>query len=190
MTNEVDRFAFKSLVYNSVGGETKTYLTEDFEVMRMDAMIAEMFTSNPLFVDIYGFCGVSAFFEFMPNGDMDELSFPLYDRGDGKHYNETQLLHMNNLDPDLKLRAALEMAESVAYLHNYEGGVIVHDDIQLTQFLLTDAGKKDWQTADIVVKINDFNRGVFMQYDEKHEEYCRYRNGPGAGDVSLIHVLL
>ena len=60
--------------------------------------------------------------------------------------------------------------------------MIVHDDIQLPQYLVTKEGKKDWRSAEVVVKLNDFNRGVFMQYDEEHHEYCRYRNGPGAGD--------
>mmetsp|Transcript_65 Transcript_65/g.81 ORF Transcript_65/g.81 Transcript_65/m.81 type:complete len:230 (-) Transcript_65:24-713(-) len=53
-------------------------------------------------------------------------------------------------------------------------GVIVHDDIQLGQFLLTAGGR---------VKFNDFNRGVVMMYDESKHKYCKYNsNGVGPGD--------
>lgn len=40
----------------------------------------------------------------------------------------------------LKSLISLEMAETIADLHSYPGGIIVHDDIQLSQFLFTDDG--------------------------------------------------
>ena len=67
---------------------------------------------------------------------------------------------------------------TVAALHNYEGGVIVHDDIQLCQYLWT-------QEDGISVKLNDFNRAEIMLWDEEGQKYCRYKNGRGHGDVSV-----
>jgi hypothetical protein len=42
----------------------------------------------------------------------------------------------NNLTATEKISWALKMAESVAVLHNYKGGTIVHGDIALRQFLI------------------------------------------------------
>lgn len=37
--------------------------------------------------------------------------------------------------PETKLQVALEIAESLAELHGFAGGVIVHGDVQLGQWL-------------------------------------------------------
>ena len=64
--------------------------------------------------------------------------------------------------------------------HGYPGGVIVHGDIQLSQFLYTNDKSK--------VKLNDFNRAEFMLWDDENGEYCRYTNGRGHGNVSDIDL--
>jgi len=51
--------------------------------------------------------------------------------------------------------------------------VIVHDDVQLSQFLYG---------VDGTLKLNDFNRAEIMLYDENRGEYCRYKNGGGYGN--------
>jgi thiamine kinase-like enzyme len=43
---------------------------------------------------------------------------------------------------------AVEMAESIAILHGFKDGVIVHNDIQLRQWLRTREGR---------LKLGDFN---------------------------------
>lgn len=53
------------------------------------------------------------------------------------------------------------------------------DDIQLPQFMVTADGR---------LKLGDFNRAEFMLYDEEHGEYCKYRNGRGHGDVSVVYL--
>ena len=58
---------------------------------------------------------------------------------------------MNDLHPTRKLEWALQMAESVALMHNNLHGVIVHDDVQPFQWMIGDDGN---------VKANDFNRAV------------------------------
>ena len=75
-------------------------------------------------------------------------------------------------------RIALQMAEAVADLHGYPHGAIVHGDIQLGQFLFS--------SNKSIVKLNDFNRAEFMLWDNANQEYCRYKNGPGHGNVSLL----
>jgi hypothetical protein len=87
------------------------------------------------------------------------------------------LIQMNNLTATMKLVWALEMAESIALLNNHENGVIVHDDVQLVQWLVTEDHEH--------LKLNDFNRAEVMVYDETNQEYCKYRNNPGNGDVRI-----
>jgi hypothetical protein len=69
------------------------------------------------------------------------------------------------------------MAEALADLHGYKNGVIVHQDVQLSQFLLN----KDMTR----LKLNDFNRAEFMLWDEEGQEYCLYSAGAAHGNVSL-----
>jgi hypothetical protein len=57
--------------------------------------------------------------------------------------------------------------------------VIVHDDVQLSQFLLTPDGH---------LKLNDFNRAENMLFNEDENEYCKYTNNAGLGDVSMFVV--
>lgn len=152
------------------------YSNADFEYMRMDAIVAERLTWSPRIVDIYGFCGTGMINEAMVKGDMEEVAVPDEDgRLDEPPDDKDHLIIRNKLTPTQKLEYALDMAESVLLLHAYPDGVIVHDDIQLSQFLLS---------ADGTLKLNDFNRAEIMLYNEKDKEYCRYRNNPGHGDVS------
>jgi hypothetical protein len=66
---------------------------------------------------------------------------------------------------------------SLVFADSYPGGVIVHDDIQMSQFLFT---------SDMRLKLNDFNRAEMMTFDVDANEYCKYTNNPGHGDVSLV----
>ena len=101
---------------------------------------------HPLFVDIYGFCALSMFSELMEMGDMEQLSIPDYHRPSCENgevfylHDKDDLEPWNDLTPTEKLEYALQMAEAVAALNNYEFGVIVHDDIQPAQFLPTKDG--------------------------------------------------
>ena len=142
----------------------------------MDALVSDKLSWSPRVVDTYGYCGASMFSEAVRNGDLETVAVPSgVGRLEKPHEDSSQLKPRNALTPTKKLEYSLEMAEAVLLLHAYPGGVIVHDDIQLSQFLLTADGK---------VKLNDFNRAEVMLWDEKDKEYCRYRNYPGNGDVS------
>jgi len=78
-----------------------------------------------------------------------------------------------------KLELALAMAESLAVLHSYEGGLIVHDDVQLCQWL---------RTRDDRLVLGDFNRAEIMDWNEEKGEYCMYNNGYAYGNVSLSMI--
>jgi hypothetical protein len=119
------------MVFKQYRYDTK-YDHEDYEYMRMDAFVTEIFTSSDLYVDMYGFCGLSALTEAMPDGCVQDLALPLQsERGEGTPLtfnDENDVDPKNNLTVTQKLTFSLEMAESIAMMHNYRGGVIVHDD--------------------------------------------------------------
>lgn len=147
----------------------------------MDAMVAERLSSNPRTFDIYGLCGLGIMSEFFFHGDIEHLAI----RGDGhaeQDYDRERLDPQNDLTGKEKLVLSLEMAEGIAVLHGYGGGIIVHDDIQLPQYLLNRERS--------MLKINDFNRAEFMLFDETSQQYCRYQNGKGNGNVRKVDFLL
>lgn len=153
---------------------------DNFEFVRMDAMVAERLSSTPRTFDIYGFCGLGIISEFFYHGDIEGLVIG----GDGhaqQDYDREELQPQNDLTGKEKLVLALEMAEGIAVLHGYGGGPIVHDDIQLPQYLLN--------KEKTMLKINDFNRAEFMLFDETTQKYCRYRNGQGNGNVRVLFLI-
>lgn len=150
-----------------------------FEFIRMDAMVAERLSSCPRTFDIYGFCGLGILSEFFYHGDIEDTIVQESGYATPEELNDKdELKPQNDLDGPEKLLLALEMAEGIAVMHGFEGGLIVHDDIQLSQFLLN----KD----KTMLKINDYNRAEFMFWNEENQEYCRYQNGPGGGNVSFF----
>jgi len=145
--------------------------------MRIDSLVSEMFSSSPLYVELYKSCALSAVAEAMPYGTVDAYALPLQkDRGKIPLNDKSDVDPKNNMTITQKLTFAIEMAEAISLMHNYPGGVIVHDDVHLEQFLVTE----DHQH----IKMQDFNRAEIMLWDEDNQEYCRYLNGPGHGEVS------
>jgi len=154
------------------------YEMDRYEFVRMDALIMERLTVSERIVDIYGHCAVSVLTEYLPK-ELEGTAVPYDSRRkqikllDEMKKNDNKIVPINDLDSLSKLEISLQMAEAIADLHGFKDGVLVHDDIQLPQFLFTGENK---------IKLNDFNRGEAMLYDEEKQSYCRYRNGPGGGD--------
>ena len=150
---------------------------DNYEFARMDANVNEKLNGNARIVSLYSYCGLSTTSEAMMQGDLETVAVPT---GVGRPVtipkDEQQLSVRNTLSGTQKLVRSLEMAEAVLLLHTFSGGVIVHDDIQLSQFLFSSSGQ---------LKLNDFNRAEIMLWNEKDNEYCKYRNHPGGGDVSI-----
>jgi len=147
--------------------------TNSYERQRFDAMIMEKLTASPIIVDIFGHCGNTVSTEAVPNEVYKEMI-----RGNGmttmaKHLSGKSPKTRNNLNPHEKLVLALELAETLAELHGYIGGVMIHDDVQPYQWLRTENG---------VLKLNDFNRGEVMFYSNRNQTYCRYKNGSAGGN--------
>ena len=148
---------------------------EGLSEIQLEAIIMERMTKSPRIIDLYGHCGFSVSAEAVPI-EFEERVVP----GEG-YAQEEELLerHKNGMRPynnftaEEKLGFALEMAESIADLHGFEDGVIVHDDVQLCQWMTKDDGK---------LKLGDFNRATIMTWDEINGEYCKFNNGGSFGN--------
>eukprot|EP00543_Licmophora_paradoxa_P000828 CAMPEP_0202458468 /NCGR_PEP_ID=MMETSP1360-20130828/25669_1 /ASSEMBLY_ACC=CAM_ASM_000848 /TAXON_ID=515479 /ORGANISM="Licmophora paradoxa, Strain CCMP2313" /LENGTH=503 /DNA_ID=CAMNT_0049079031 /DNA_START=636 /DNA_END=2147 /DNA_ORIENTATION=- len=168
--NKKETVVWKQIIF----GKDLSFTYDTYEFVRMDALISERLTYSPRIVDIYGHCGLSMLTEYFSSGDLEPVVVPT-----GGYTQQEQLNDKYSVRPQNALRAvdkvlvSLEMAEAIALLHGFPEGVIVHDDIQVSQFLFTPDG---------FIKLNDFNRAEIMLYDEEKQEYCRYRNGKGNGN--------
>lgn len=140
---------------------------------KRDAIIMERLSGFANIVDIYGHCGSSVMVESLPH----EVEVKIVPGGGWKEQSELNdkddVDIANNFTVPEKLYLALEMASSIAVLHGFEGGVIVHDDIQLCQWLRND---------DFKLKLGDFNRARVLAWNQKTQEYCEYDNGHGYGN--------
>lgn len=170
VTGQSDLVAIKDISFNH------DFQYDDYEYVRMDALVAERLSSSPRVYNIFGYCGLGIISEYFYHGDI-EGDVGGGDDGfikKGELHDEVELKPQNNLTGLQKLVLSLEMAEAVADLHGYRGGVIVHDDIQLSQFLLNKNKTR--------LVLNDFNRAELPMYDEASGQYCRYKNGKGHGN--------
>ena len=162
---------YEDVLYQTALKMTRYYIDyerEQYWGIIGDANVMEALTASPRIVDIYGYCGGSVWVEPMPG---DIVSKIVYDKGEGlikpeKLDDKKELKPQNEATTEEKLDMALTFAESLADLHGYHGGVIVHDDIQLAQWL---------KTPNKTIKFGDFNRMVALPYNSKTGKYCKYR---------------
>lgn len=154
----------------------------------MDALVSERLSASPRIADIYAHCGLGIVAEFFRHGDAESVILPHTKHHRNKDYtslsssssSDLPSIPQNNLTATEKLHIALDMAETIAELHGFPDGVIVHNDIQPSQFLYASYGGGGRRHR---LKLNDFNRAEIMLWDEGAQEYCRYRSGYGRGNV-------
>jgi hypothetical protein len=157
------------------------FSVEQFDNIRRDAMVMERLTESPIIVDMYGFCGTSIYSELLPR-EVEMYVVPGEGFADADSLDdEDDVKPRNNYTVTEKLEMALQMAETLAVLHGFKDGVIIHDDVQLCQWLYTRDGK---------LKLNDFNRAEIRMYDSETGKYCPHQNGHGMGNVSCLFCLL
>ena len=100
-----------------------------YEFTRMDAIVAERLTASRRTYSIYGACGIGIISEYFPHGQLEEIAIIDDDVNIGNIVEEGPLISYNNLPGLTKLKISLHMAEALADLHGYSGGVIVHQDV-------------------------------------------------------------
>jgi serine/threonine protein kinase len=136
---------------------------KDLSRIQREAIIMEKLSASPHIIDMYGHCGTSVLLEAMA-GEIDTQIIP----GSG-YASEKELAALddvypaNNFTALEKLQIALEMAESLADIHGYKGGEIVHEDVYPEQWLIARDGS---------VKLNDFNNAGITPWDDAKQEFC------------------
>lgn len=139
---------------------------KDISKIHKEAIILERLSPSPRILDIYAYCGGSVFVEPMA-GDLDVKIV------NGKGVDSQKRLDtldnvypQNNLTVSEKLQISLDMAESLADLHGFEGGPIVHADTHIEQWLIAPDGS---------IKLNDFNNARVPLWSEEKMNYCDTR---------------
>ena len=159
-----------------------------------EAIIMEKLTSSPRIMNIYSFCSTSIGTEFIPN-EVQSVLVP------GSGYatreeaaksilqNGISTISKNELEPREKLETALAMAESLADLHGFKDGAIVHNDVQPCQWLQrrdnmdsTSPEKVRSHIDSGSLVLGDFNRATIMQWNAEKGSYCKYREGQALGN--------
>ena len=196
--DDTEEFVLKEAAFD----DNDDFTFYELDYYRKDGIISAATSPHPLMVDVYGYCAIGLLSEYMNNDNLDNKIVSLDrceeagddavalaildgnssvvapdedgDDEDDSDDDESPVYSSSPLTAVHKLQIALDMANGVALLHNHPHGVIVHDDINLSQFLLTSSGE---------VKLNDFNRAYIMSYDHQRQKYCKYSNGNSPGDV-------
>eukprot|EP00934_Nitzschia_sp_Nitz4_P000348 Nitzschia sp. Nitz4//scaffold42_size132992//14458//16405//NITZ4_003380-RA/size132992-processed-gene-0.26-mRNA-1//-1//CDS//3329551661//348//frame0 len=149
------------------------YTTMSLYTVLRDAVVMERLSASPRIIDEWGHCGTTVWVEAMPF-ELEPLIIP----GEGLMkkedlHDEMDVRPQNKFSVEEKLEIAIAMAESLADLHGFEDGLIIHDDVQLCQWLRNREG---------VIKLGDFNRAEIPDFNPSSGEYCKYNNGGGNGN--------
>lgn len=140
-----------------------------------EAVVNDALSPHGRIVDMYSFCGLSILSQAMEKGDLYSVAAPRYERCQ-KDLPRNAWELRNDLTGRQKVEFALEMAQAVAVLHNHAGGAIVHNDVQVSQFLMSSDNK---------IKLTDFNRATVKQWSTKDPNHpCVYSYFKTPGSVS------
>lgn len=130
-----------------------------------EAVILERLSQSPHILDIYSYCGSSVIVEAMAS-DINNRIVPTEGYILQKKLDrlQTEDVHpLNNLTVSEKLQIALYMAEALADVHGFGGGVIVHADVHVDQWLVAPDGS---------VKLNDFGDAYPALWSRSKNKYC------------------
>jgi len=134
----------------------------DLHQIDTEAVILEKLSSSPLTSNIYGYCGSTIMVE--RGHEIEETVMPRFSQGRLAKYPHGRIAQseldklqkedvhpMNAIAIEQKLDMAIAMAESLAEVHGFEGGVMINDDIDFSQWLWGDDGR---------LVLNDMNNAM------------------------------
>jgi hypothetical protein len=154
--NPADHFVLKRIIFDDLG-------MEDVADIKKEALILERLTASSRVLNIYGYCGTSVSIEAMAS-DLHTTTII----GDGfasqKKLDKLDGVHpLNNFTASEKLQISLDMVESLADIHGFEGGPIIHADTNIDQWLIAPDGR---------LKVNDFNNAREPMWNKNDKKYC------------------
>jgi len=167
-------YILKAMRWRQDGTGIGMFSREFYEKTRVDGLVMERLSASPRITDMYGFCATSVMTEPLPGEIWGEAVPTKRTIQKNELRDEKHLDPKNNYTPTEKVEMALDLAEALAELHGFAGGMIVHDDIDLGQYLRTTDGR---------IKLNDFNRAKIQLWDPIQKKYCKYYNGHIGGKM-------
>lgn len=177
ITESRDSLAIKTIRYRLMD-----HMAHALPDVHHDASIMDRLSASERIVNVHGHCGTGVLVEVV----QDDLANSIVPGSGYLHsvdLDENQNPGpRNNYTANEKLDIALTMAESLADLHGDKDGPIVHDDVQLSQWL---------RRRDGSIVLGDFNRAKVLGWEENGGEgrWCKYNNGPAVGNVSFCIAL-
>eukprot|EP00816_Leptocylindrus_hargravesii_P006981 CAMPEP_0196821732 /NCGR_PEP_ID=MMETSP1362-20130617/80672_1 /TAXON_ID=163516 /ORGANISM="Leptocylindrus danicus, Strain CCMP1856" /LENGTH=359 /DNA_ID=CAMNT_0042201047 /DNA_START=578 /DNA_END=1654 /DNA_ORIENTATION=- len=144
-----------SLILKTLRWDNQNFDKLTFQRHKVDAIIAEHLTSSRFIVDIYGFCGQSALNEFADG------SLTAWIRDSTKH----------SLTSLQKLQLSLDIATGIANMHDISGkdnATIVHNDLKPDNIVIVNGR----------AKLNDFNDGELLRWNQSTQSHCGFRRNP------------
>lgn len=142
MTSPQDQVVLK----NTLLSTDLDYRENNYKQVHTEARIMEQLSASRHIVDSYGHCGTSVLVEPLPV----DLTYRIVPKLQGQKRGRfigfepiqtDKVQPINNLTVYEKLDIAITMAESIAVLHGFSGGVIINGDIHPDQYLVSESGK-------------------------------------------------
>jgi len=175
-----DVFATNDIVWKRMRLDLD-FVPRDYDAIGKEALVlGDWMSTSPRFAPLYGHCGGSVAVPLAESmerqliPDLDE-----YSSSEPGFLTQTQLEQWLQEQPDRheqnpprvnrvsdrqKLEWAIAMTESIAELHGFANGCLVHDDIQPQQWLLLN--------GELV--LNDVNNVLALAYNQDEGDYCPF----------------
>jgi hypothetical protein len=180
------------LTPNILGMEASSLVLEQLSLRRVDendprayrqrqvqAIVSERFASSPRVVSTFGYCGLDLLFERTKGSG----------GGGGGGAGTSLLQRYRPYSGTEALDVAIGIAESVADLHGFAGGVIVHGQLELSLFRRVNlpapaaSAEPGW-----TVQLTDVTAADFLDWDPNQEAYCDA--APLSGSVETVRTLI
>jgi len=143
------------VIMKTIRRDNQNFDTMTYEKHKVDAIIAEHVASSKYIVNIYGFFGQSVL-----NESASRTLQSLMRESKEKP-----------LTPSEKLRLSLDIATGLANLHDMSGSgnaTFVHTDLKPANIVV--AGRR--------AKLNDFNAGKLLKWNQTSQAHCGFRKNP------------
>lgn len=152
----------------------------DMYKIQKEAIIMERLSASPRIISIYGYCSTTILAEAMESEVWRDI-IPGTGRISQEELDELDDVYsQNDFSSQEKLDMSIEMAEALADLHGFEGGVILHGDTHPEQWLRSKDGR---------LVLNDFNNAEILDYATALGTYCKQYRDYG-GFVSQVNQCL
>ena len=161
--------------------EDQGEITSRFNGVRLEAEVTSAVSASPNNIDMYGYCHVSVLIESAPLGTASKMAYRGLKRSMKKRKRKhgDSNLFRNNLTLSEKLHYTLEAAKGIRDLH---AAGFAHEDLKLSQFLLTKDGTG--------LKLNDFNIARKLVWNNATQSTKPYKGPPMPDYVSLLQKKL